>query len=136
MRSFVNVTDAQGNPKGAPVAPALGTNTATYNDPALSQRLEQIFHRWIGEKLTARPKPTMGAEDFGLFGRTEEKIPICMFWLGTVSKERFAEHERAGTPLPPLHSSRFQPDPQPTIQTGVIAMSAAALEILGVSSQR
>jgi hippurate hydrolase len=110
--------------------------SATYNDPALSQRLERTFHRWIGEKLTARPKPTMGAEDFGLFGRTEEKIPICMFWLGTVSKERFSEHERTGTPLPPLHSSRFQPDLQPTIQTGVTAMSAAALEILGPPSPK
>ncbi|HEY0550387.1 MAG TPA: amidohydrolase [Verrucomicrobiae bacterium] len=110
--------------------------SATYNDPALSQKLEQTFHRWIGEKLTARPKPTMGAEDFGLFGRTEEKIPICMFWLGTVSKERFAEHERDETLLPPLHSSRFQPDPRPTIQTGVTAMSAAALELLGAPSQR
>jgi len=107
--------------------------SATYNNPALSQKLEQIFHRWIGEKLTARPKPTMGAEDFGQFGRTGEKIPICMFWLGTVSKDRFAEHERAGTPLPPLHSSRFQPDPKPTIQTGVTAMSAAALELLSAS---
>jgi len=110
--------------------------SATYNDPVLSQKLEKTFHRWIGEKLTARPKPTMGAEDFGLFGRTEEKIPICMFWLGTVSKERFAEHERTGTPLPPLHSSRFQPDPRPAIQTGVTAMSGAALELLGVPSQR
>ena len=107
--------------------------SATYNDPVLSQRLERTFHRWIGEKLTARPKPTMGAEDFGLFGRTEEKIPICMFWLGTVSKERFDEHKRTGAPLPPLHSSRFHPDPQPTIQTGVMAMSAAALEILGTA---
>jgi len=110
--------------------------SATYNDPALSQRLEQTFHRWIGEKSTARPKPTMGAEDFGLFGRTEEKIPVCMFWLGTVSTERFAEYEKIGTPLPPLHSSRFQPDPPPTIQTGVTAMSAAALELLGVPAQR
>jgi hypothetical protein len=71
-----------------------------------------------------------------LYGRTDEKIPICMFWLGAVSKERFAEHERAGTPLPPLHSSRFHPDAPLTIQTGVTAMSAAALELLGSSLQR
>jgi len=107
--------------------------SATYNDPALSGRLEQTFRRWLGEKQVTRPKPTMGAEDFGLYGRTAEKIPICMFWLGTVAKDRFAAHERTGAPLPALHSSLFQPDPKPTIATGVTAIAGAALELLGAS---
>jgi len=34
-------------------------------------------------------------------------------------------------PLPSLHSSKFAPVPEPTIKTGIMAMSAAALELLG-----
>jgi hippurate hydrolase len=97
----------------------------------LSQKLEQTFHRWIGEKMTARPKPTMGAEDFGLFGRTEDKIPICMFWLGAVTREKIEESQKpGGKPLASLHSNLYAPTPEPTIKTGVKAMTAAALDLL------
>ncbi|MEO7650266.1 MAG: amidohydrolase, partial [Bryobacteraceae bacterium] len=68
----------------------------------------------------------MGGEDFGVFGRTAEKRPICLFWLGTVAPEKVA----SGTPLPSLHSSRFAPLPEPAIKTGVQAMTAAAMNLL------
>ena len=73
----------------------------------------------------------MGAEDFGLFGRVEPGLPTCIFWLGTVDLARFAEHQRTGQPLPALHSSQFLPVIEPTLQTGVVAMTAAVLELLG-----
>lgn len=28
----------------------------------------------------------MGAEDFSRYRMTEDKIPICLFWLGTTSE--------------------------------------------------
>ena len=105
--------------------------SATYNDPELTQRLRGVFQRWLGEARTVVTKPTMGAEDFGLFGRTEPAIPVCLFWLGTVDAARFEEHRRTGQPLPALHSSQFLPAIEPTLQTGVTAMSAAVLELLG-----
>jgi hippurate hydrolase len=40
-------------------------------------------------------------------------------------------HRDEGVPLPSLHSSRFAPDAEPAIRTGVRAMTAAALELLG-----
>jgi metal-dependent amidase/aminoacylase/carboxypeptidase family protein len=76
-------------------------------------------------------KPTMGGEDFGQYGRTEAKIPICMFWLGSVPPAQVAESERTGMPLPSLHSSRYHPLPEPTIKTGVTTMVAAVLELAG-----
>ena len=51
--------------------------------------------------------------------------------LGAVAPEKVAESQRSGTPLPSLHSSKFAPVPEPTIKTGVLTMTAAALEILG-----
>jgi hippurate hydrolase len=36
-----------------------------------------------------------------------------------------------GTALPSLHSSHWAPDPEPTIRTGITALTAAALDLLG-----
>ena len=103
----------------------------TYNDPALTRRLAAVFGNWFGaEKVVAR-KPTMGGEDFGLFGRTEHKIPICMFALGVVEPQRVEKSRRLGLPLPSLHSNAFAPVPEPSIKTGVTAMTAAVLELAG-----
>jgi len=98
---------------------------ATYNDPPLTQRLMRVFGAWFGKDAVKPRKPMMGAEDFGLYGRTKEKIPICMFWLGSV------DPKRAGEPLPSLHSPLYAPVPEPTIKMGVTAMTAAVLELLG-----
>jgi hippurate hydrolase len=54
-----------------------------------------------------------------------------MFWLGAVEPERVAESQRSGKPLPSLHSSLFRPVPEPTIKTGVTAMTAAVLDLVG-----
>lgn len=104
---------------------------SAYNDPELTRRLSRLFKEVLGEKQIVSRKPSMGGEDFGLYGRTEAKIPICMFWLGSIEPERMAESERTGQPLPSLHSSQYRPVPEPTIKTGVMAMSTAVLELAG-----
>ena len=74
-------------------------------------------------------QPVMGGEDFSEYGRTAERIPICMFWLGVVSPEMNAEALRSGKPLPSLHSPFFQPQAEPTLRTGVTALVAAVMEL-------
>jgi len=102
---------------------------ATYNNPELARRLLGVFKNWFGENRTVSTKPIMGAEDFGMLGRTEDKIPICIFWLGTVDPEKFKESQRTGKALPALHSSQFLPVPEPTFKTGATAMTAAVLDL-------
>ena len=104
---------------------------ATYNDPALTRRLAAVFKNWFGETNAQQAKPVMGGEDFSEYGRTPDKIPICMFWLGAVKPELVQASEKTGKTLPSLHSSQFAPLPEPTIKTGVIAMTAAVLELAG-----
>jgi hippurate hydrolase len=104
---------------------------ATYNDPALTQRLAGVFAAWLGADKVLKRKPTMGAEDFGMYGRTEDKIPILIYWLGSVDAKRVADSQRGGTPLPGLHSSLYYLQPEPTIKTGVLTMTAAVLELMG-----
>jgi hippurate hydrolase len=104
---------------------------ALYNDPTLVRRLRGVHESWLGTERMRAAQPVMGGEDFSRYGRTSEKIPIAMFWLGSVDPESIKESERTGRPLPSLHSSLYHPLPEPTIKTGVTAMTAAALELLG-----
>ena len=104
---------------------------STYNDPALTQRVAAAIGRWISPGNVVPKGPVMGAEDFGLYGRTEHKVPICIFWLGTITKESVNESIKTGKTLPSLHSSKFAPVPEPTLKTGVTAMSAAVLDLVG-----
>jgi hippurate hydrolase len=104
---------------------------AMRNDVALTRRVRESLVATLGEGNVRTLEPVMGGEDFSEFGRTVEKVPISMFWLGAAAPEKLAESERTGVPLPSLHSSKFAPVPEPTIKTGINAMSAAALDLLG-----
>jgi hippurate hydrolase len=104
---------------------------ATYNDPALTERLAKVFKSWLGDQNVQPVKPVMGGEDFSEFGRTADKIPISYFWVGGVKREVFDEATRSGKTLPSLHSAFWAPDPEPTIKAGVLAMTAAVLELMG-----
>jgi len=103
---------------------------AAYNDPNLTRRLTTVFKDWLGESQVREAKPTMGGEDFGLYGQTADHIPITLFWLGISDPAAVTESEKSGQPLPSAHSSLFAPVPEPTIKTGVTAMTAAVLELL------
>ncbi len=102
-----------------------------YNDPELVERSIGIFRDLLGEDKVVEGEPTMGGEDFARYGRQEPRIPIFMYALGSISADRMAEAERdGGTPLPSLHSSKYIPEMEPTIKTGVKTMSAIALDLL------
>jgi amidohydrolase len=102
-----------------------------YNDPVLVERISGVLRKTIGAGKVVTAQPTMGGEDFSRFGRTDDKIPGMLFWLGAVNQAKYDAAQKPGGPaLPSLHSSTFAPDPDPTIATGVKAMTAAALDIL------
>jgi len=104
---------------------------ATYNDPKLTERVVGVFKRWFGDTNVIQRKPSMGGEDFGDYGRTSDKIPICMFEVGGVKAEALRENAATGKPLPSLHSPLWAPDPEPTLKTGITAMTVAVLELMG-----
>lgn len=103
-----------------------------FNDPQLAEQVAEIAGRVIGSDNVSRSEPTMGGEDFSRYGIAG--IPICMYKLGAVSQERLDEFKRGGTPPPSLHSPRFYPDPDATLETGMNTMGAIALELLAPSS--
>ncbi len=54
-----------------------------------------------------------------------------MFTIGAVDPKKIEEAKQRDEPLPSLHSPFFAPEREPTIKTGVTAMSAAVLDLLG-----
>ena len=103
---------------------------ALYNQPALCADVRQLIEPVIGAENVITREPVMGAEDFAEYGLTKEKVPLCMFWLGTQPPETVAEAKAKGTTLPSLHSPYFKPVPEPTIETGVKVMSSAVLGLM------
>lgn len=102
---------------------------ATYNDPQLTERLAASFVKSLGQDNVVKLDPVMMSEDFGYFS-LEQKIPASMFTLGAVDPAKVAESKAAGTSLPSLHSALFQPLPEPTLRTGIKAMTAAVLDLM------
>ncbi len=103
---------------------------ALYNQPELCREVHSLLEPALGAANVLKREPVMGAEDFAEYGRTREKVPLCMFWLGTQSPERVAQAQAAGTSLPSLHSPLFLPVAEPTIETGVKAMTTVLLGLL------
>jgi amidohydrolase len=98
---------------------------STYNDPALTERLAAAVSKELGAANVKKIDPLMVSEDFSLYS-LDQKIPATMFNLGAVDPARVA----SGEPLPSLHSSKFQPLPEPTLRAGVRAVVAMAIDLL------
>jgi hippurate hydrolase len=103
---------------------------ALLNDAKLTRQTVAVLRGALGEDKVQERPPVLGGEDFSRYGR--EGVPIFMFWLGTIAPDRVAASEKEGAaPLPSLHSDLYHPVPEPSIRTGVLAMSLAVLNLVG-----
>lgn len=102
---------------------------ALYNDPQLTERVAGALKKALGADNVLQLPPIMASEDFGRYGQTQQ-IPSLMFWLGAVDPAKVEASRQSGKPLPSLHSSLFQPQPEPTLRTGIKAMTTAVLELM------
>ena len=102
---------------------------ATLNDVPLTRRTTVVFREVLGEKNVRTRPPLMGAEDFARYA--QGGVPIFMYFLGTVSQERYdAAQKPGGQPLPGMHTDSYAPVPEPSIRTGVRTMSLAVMNLL------
>ncbi|TMN33821.1 amidohydrolase [Pseudoalteromonas sp. S2755] len=102
---------------------------STYNNPELAEFVTSAIKQEIGAENVEQSQPVMAGEDFGLYGRTDDNVPITIFWLGGVNQAVFDAAQKSGEPLPSLHSSKFAPDYPIAIATGVRAMTTSALAL-------
>jgi len=102
---------------------------STYNNPAQTNVVRSAIANAIGEDNVLETEAVMAGEDFGLYGRTEQHVPITLFWLGGVEPSQYDAAMQSGATLPSLHSSKFAPDYKKALPTGITAMSNAAVAL-------
>jgi len=113
----------------APVVKVSEGTGSTYNDPQLIERLVGTFKQALGEENVVKMPPMMASEDFGYFSM-DQKIPTTIFWLGASDPAKVKASRESGVALPGLHSALFAPVPEPTLRTGVKAMTSAVLDLM------
>ena len=114
-----------------PVVEVLPNATpSVVNDCVLLKKCVKSFKNAIGKENVFKVPPATVSEDFARYGRTEEQIPICLTWLGSVSLEDYKLYVKREKDLPALHSPYYHPDPEPTLKTGVTAMVNAIIDIM------
>lgn len=100
------------------------------NNDELLLSCTQSFSDIIGEDNVFKVPPATVSEDFARYGRTEEQIPICLTWLGSVNIDKYNSYKIEGKKLPALHSPYYHPDPEPTLKTGASAMVQAIIDLM------
>jgi hippurate hydrolase len=105
-----------------------------YNDPAMTAQVRGLLVKALGAAAVWEADKVMASEDVGVFGMSADlkrrEIPVVYLRLGAMDPGKFAAAEAAGKHLPGPHTSRFEPLPKPTLETGVTAMTAVATGLL------
>src|SRR5258705_2403986 len=120
-------------------APAPDINIAEgtksiMNDPDVVAATAEVLKAAFGDKFRISP-PVTASEDFSEFGGAG--VPSMMFNIGVYDEERFiAARNGTGPPIPSNHSPLFAPVPQPTIETGIKAMTLAVLSAFDQKARR
>lgn len=121
LKRIVEVAKGIAATSGAP-APAVEfpeKSDAVFNDIELTQRLKQRFIQEFGANVIVDADPTMGGEDFGLFGQAV-KAPSLMFWIGTQNPKDMAVIN---------HSPKYDPDFAGTAPLAIKAMASGLLDL-------
>ncbi len=106
----------------------VGSAKAVINDDALAQRSGAVLKAAFGDKARLMPEPGSASEDYSEF--VMAGVPSFYFGIGGLDPKQMAEAAAKKIPVPGNHSPEFAPVPEPTIRTGVQAMTLVVLEVL------
>jgi hippurate hydrolase len=140
LEAISRIVEAEATASGAPRAPEI-TMTEHYpltvNDPDRTARVAAALRDQFGEdRVRQLAAPVSASEDFGSFG-TEWGVPSVFWYVGGTDAglyQKAAEAGRIAQDIPTNHNARFAPVLHPTLETGVEAMTTAALDALGVTA--
>ena len=112
----------------APIVTISGTGDAVVNDDALTARTGRVFKAAFGDKAIEDTQPGSASEDYSEF--IIAGVPSTFFGLGGIDPAKIADAKAKGVSMPVNHSPFFAPTPEPTIRTGVEAMTLAVMNVL------
>jgi amidohydrolase len=134
LAAIERIVRAEAAAAAAPADPEITVKLslpAVVNDPAACARVTEAFAKGIGPGLVLDPGPVSGSEDVGLLA-SAAGAP-CAYWLlGGADPALFTnvtsvDDARAIVDgLPSNHSPLFAPVVEPTLRTGVTALTCAA----------
>lgn len=102
---------------------------AVVNNAALVDQVVPVLKAAFGDAQVQRMRPIPPSEDFSEYGKAG--VPEMFFLIGMDDpKDVEASRQPGGKPLPFNHSPFFAPVPEPSIKTGIKAMSLAVLTAL------
>jgi len=101
---------------------------AVINDDALAHRSGAVLKAAFGERARQMREPGSASEDYSEF--VTAGVPSFYFGIGGLDPKALAAAAANKTPVPGNHSPEFAPVPEPTIRTGVQAMSLVVLDVL------
>jgi hippurate hydrolase len=130
------IVSAEAEASGAPRPPQITTTEhypLTRNDPDATDAVAAALRARFGdEHVHQLASPVSASEDFGSFG-TEWGVPSVFWYVGGTDPGLYRRAEQAGRvadDIPTNHNPRFAPVIDPTLATGVQAITAAALNDL------
>ncbi len=135
LAAIARITKAEADAAGAqrePLIEQYESTNAVYSDPALAQKLRKTLETTLGKDNVVTAEPLMVSEDYAYF--IEQGIPSFYFALGGADPRKYAEAKASGTKLPFNHSSRFAPDVDPALRTGITAETAVLRDLLNASA--
>ena len=103
----------------------------TVNDTEAVFRLEETFTSYFDKEHTLRAARHTASEDFSLLA-SAINVPSVFWNFGGVDVGVWEQYEREkfSKPIPKSHQANYAPVIQPTLETGINALSLAALTFL------
>lgn len=131
IASVERIAKAEAEAAGAEKMPRIEhpeETAAVYNDPVLAQHLRPVLEAAVGKANVIIRDPIMGSEDFSEY--VNAGVPSFYFEVGATDPAKLAAAEAGGPPVPQVHSSKFAPVLEPTLQAGITAEVAVLRNLL------
>ena len=108
----------------------------TDNNEEATQRIQESFTQYFGQRHSIVNKAFLASEDFSHLANAVGK-PYVYWTFGGIDQETWEKHNKANMldQIPVNHSPFFNPAIEPTLQTGVDTLVVAALTYLGTGNQ-
>ena len=131
LDAIARIAKAEAAASGAPREPEitpLDRYPLNVNNKEASDRVAAALRAYFGADRVRHTGPAPASEDFGCFG-TAWDVPSVYWFVGGTDPNLYAKAKAEGriNELPVNHNPAFAPVIHPTLETGVEAMSVAAL---------